>query len=164
MAETGVPARLTPRTGVPGDRSSSLGWSSLRCGGRQETSKGTLVVTGMNKGDKSPTELLKMDVVVGGDGHVTPTGTFTAKSWEKDHVSTLYGSAANTPWSKTVLGGNAFGPFQLHIKELDSRGIMIHGTMGPGWSPTTWGIVPSSARLHTVAYACATVPTSNCTT
>ncbi|HEX3437818.1 MAG TPA: RHS repeat-associated core domain-containing protein [Pseudacidobacterium sp.] len=104
-----------------------------------KTSKGTLTVTGMNKGDKEATTLLTASVVVGGDGHVTPTGTFTAKSWEKDHVSTLYGSAANTPWSKTVLGGNAFGPYQLHIKELDGRGIFIHGTMGPGWSPTTWG-------------------------
>ena len=70
---------------------------------------------------------------------MTPTGTFTAKSWEKDHVSTLYGNAANTPWSKTLLGGNAFGPYQLHIKELDGRGIMIHGTMGPSWSTKTWG-------------------------
>jgi RHS repeat-associated protein len=103
------------------------------------TSKGTLTVLGQNKGDKDPTVLLKSSVVVGGDGHVTPTGTFTATVWEKDHVSTKYGSAANTPWSKTVLGGNAFGPYQLHMKELDSQGIYIHGTMGPGWSPTTWG-------------------------
>jgi hypothetical protein len=56
---------------------------------------------------------------------VTPTGTFTATVWEKDHVSTKYGNAANTPWSKTALGGNAFGPYQLHMKELDSRGIYI---------------------------------------
>ncbi|WP_083808423.1 phage head spike fiber domain-containing protein [Granulicella tundricola] len=104
-----------------------------------KTSKGTLTVTGQNKGDAAPTTLLTASVVVGGDGHVTPTGTFTAKSWEKDHVSTLYGNSANTPWSKTALGGNAFGPYQLHIKELDGRGIFIHGTMGPGWSPTTWG-------------------------
>ena len=104
-----------------------------------KTSQGTLTVTGMNKGDKEATTLLTASVVVGGDGHVTPTGTFTAKSWEKDHVSTLYGNAANTPWSKTLLGGNAFGPYQLHIKELDGRGIMIHGTMGPSWSTKTWG-------------------------
>jgi RHS repeat-associated protein len=116
-----------------------------------KTSKGTLVVTGMNKGDKSPTELLKTDVVVGGDGHVTPTGTFTAKSWEKDHVSTLYGSAANTKWSETKLGGNAFGPFQLHIKELDSRGIMIHGTMGPGWFTGTWA---SGIFLSPTSHGC----------
>jgi len=76
---------------------------------------------------------------------------FTAKSWEKDHVSTLYGSAANTPWSKTALGGNAFGPYQLHIKELDGRGIMIHGTMGPGWSPTTWG---NSLFLSPTSHGC----------
>ena len=104
-----------------------------------ETSEGTLVVTGQNKGEKNPTTLLTADVVVGGDGHVTPTGKFTASFWEKDHVSKLYGTSADTPWSKTLLGGNAFGPYQLHIKELDSRGIFIHGTMGPGWSPTTWG-------------------------
>src|SRR5208337_3515915 len=102
-----------------------------------KTSQGTLVVTGQNKGDKDPTVLLTSSVVVGGDGHVTPTGTFTAKSWEKDHVSTKYGTWADTPYSKTKLGLNAFGPYQLHIKELDSRGIYIHGTMGPSWNPFT---------------------------
>lgn len=104
-----------------------------------KTSKGTLVVTGQNKGDKSPTTLLTSSVVVGGDGHVTPTGTFTAQSWEKDHVSTKYGTWADTPYSKTAIGLNAFGPYQLHIKELDSRGIYIHGTMGPNGFPFTWG-------------------------
>jgi RHS repeat-associated protein len=104
-----------------------------------ETSHGTLVVTGQNKGDKKATTLLTSDVVVGGEGHETPTGKFTASFWEKDHVSKLYGSAADTPWSKTLLGGNAFGPYQLHIKELENRGIFIHGTMGPGWLGTTWG-------------------------
>jgi hypothetical protein len=103
----------------------------------KKTSEGTLTVTGQNKGDKNPTVLLKADVVVGGDGHVTPTGKFTASVWEKDHVSTKYGSLANKPWSKTLFGGNAFGPYQLHIKELEGQGIYIHGTMGPGWSPTT---------------------------
>jgi hypothetical protein len=44
----------------------------------KETHEGTLVVTGQNKGDKSPTTLLTSQVVVGGDGDVTPTGTFTA--------------------------------------------------------------------------------------
>ena len=102
-----------------------------------KTSKGTLTVTGQNKGDKTPTELLKGRVVVGGDGHVTPTGKFTASYWEKDHVSKAYGSLADTPWSKTRFGGNAFGPYQLHIKQLESRGIYIHGTMGPGWSNMT---------------------------
>jgi RHS repeat-associated protein len=116
-----------------------------------KTSKGTLTVTGQNKGDKNPTTLLTTGVVVGGDGHLTPTGTFTASVWEKDHVSKLYGSAADTPWSKTVLGGNALGPYQLHIKELDSRGIFIHGTMGPGWSPTTWG---NSIFLSPTSHGC----------
>jgi RHS repeat-associated protein len=116
-----------------------------------KTSKGTLVVTGQNKGDKSPTVLLTSSVVVGGDGHVTPTGTFTATVWEKDHVSTKYGNAANVPWSKTTLGGNAFGPYQLHMKELDSRGIYIHGTMGPGWSPSTWG---NSIFLSSTSHGC----------
>jgi RHS repeat-associated protein len=104
-----------------------------------QTSQGTLTVTGQNKGDKSPTVLLTTDVVVGGDGHVTPTGTFTAMSWQKDHVSTKFGTWANTPWSKSPLGLNVFGPFQLHIKELDSRGIYIHGTLGPSWNPFTFG-------------------------
>ena len=102
-----------------------------------KTSHGTLVVTGQNKGDKEATMLLTTSVVVGGDGHVTPTGTFTASVWEKDHVSTKYGTWADTPYSKTILGLNAFGPYQLHIKELDSRGIYIHGTMGPSWNPFT---------------------------
>jgi RHS repeat-associated protein len=102
-----------------------------------KTSQGTLVVTGQNQGDKSPTTLLTTSVVVGGDGHVTPTGTFTATTWQKDHVSTKYGQWADTPYSRTTFGMNAFGPFQLHIKELDSRGIYIHGTMGPSWNPFT---------------------------
>jgi len=117
----------------------------------KKTSNGTLTVTGQNKGDKKPTVLLTTSVVVGGDGHVTPTGTFTATVWEKDHVSTKYGNAANTPWSKTKLGGNAFGPYQLHMKELDSRGIFIHGTMGPSWSPTTWG---NSIFLSPASHGC----------
>jgi RHS repeat-associated protein len=117
----------------------------------KKTSKGTLIVTGQNKGDKKPTVLLTSSVVVGGNGHVTPTGTFTATVWEKDHVSTKYGNAANTPWSKTLMGGNAFGPYQLHIKELDSRGIFIHGTMGPSWSPVTWG---NSIFLSSASHGC----------
>jgi len=116
-----------------------------------KTHKGTLTVVGENEGDSSPTVLLTSDVVVGGDGHVTPTGTFTATYWEKDHVSKLYGSAADTPWSKTKLGFNAFGPYQLHIKELEGRGIMIHGTIGPSWSPTTWG---SSFFLSPASHGC----------
>jgi lipoprotein-anchoring transpeptidase ErfK/SrfK len=64
-------------------------------------------------------------------------GNFHASYWEKDHVSKKYGSLADTPYSKTVLGGNAFGPYQLHLAELESRGIYIHGTMGPSWNPST---------------------------
>ncbi len=105
----------------------------------QETHQGTLVVTGENKGDKSPTTLLTSQVVVGGDGHVTPTGTFTATTWSKDHTSTVEGRWSETPYSKTWFGTNAFGPYQLHMKELDSRGIYIHGTMGPNNSPFTFG-------------------------
>jgi hypothetical protein len=105
----------------------------------------------VNQGDRNPTVLLTSSVVVGGDGHVTPTGTFTATVWEKDHVSTKYGNAADTPWSKTALGGNAFGPYQLHMKELDSQGIYIHGTMGPGWSPVTWG---NSIFLSPTSHGC----------
>jgi len=100
-----------------------------------KTSKGTFsLVTGSGEDKKI---LLQGDVVVGGKGHLTPTGHFHAGSWEKDHTSTLYGGLANTPWSKSFLGLNAFGPYQLHIKELEKRGIYLHGTMGPSWSPTT---------------------------
>jgi RHS repeat-associated protein len=113
-----------------------------------KTSKGTITVTGQNKGDKDPTVLLTGSVVVGGDGHVTPTGTFTAQSWEKDHVSTKYGSWANTKWSDSAFGKNVFGPFQLHISELDNQGIMLHGTLGPSWSPTTWGNTVVGSTSH----------------
>jgi RHS repeat-associated protein len=119
-----------------------------------KTSNGTLRVTGQNKGETQGTVLLTTSVVVGGDGHVTPVGKFTASVWEKDHVSTKYGSNANTPWSKTLLGGNAFGPYQLHIKELEGRGIYIHGTMGPGWNPWTWGNRILSPTSHGCVRVC----------
>lgn len=80
---------------------------------------------------------LKSDVVVGGDGHTTPAGSFHASYWEHDHTSTKYGHLADTPWSKSFWGGNAFGPYQLHIRELENRGIYIHGTMGPRFNPST---------------------------
>jgi lipoprotein-anchoring transpeptidase ErfK/SrfK len=96
--------------------------------------KGVLTVTGQNHGDAGPTTLLTADVV---GGPHTPMGSFHASYWETDHVSKKYGSLADTPYSKTLLGGNAFGPYQLHIQELESRGIYIHGTMGPRWNPST---------------------------
>jgi lipoprotein-anchoring transpeptidase ErfK/SrfK len=99
-----------------------------------QTWRGVLTVSGQNKGDTGPTTLLKTDVVGGPN---TPIGTFHASYWEKDHVSTKYGSLADTPYSKTLLGGNAFGPYQLHMSELERRGIYIHGTMGPRWNPST---------------------------
>jgi RHS repeat-associated protein len=102
------------------------------------TSKGTLTVTGQNKGDKHATVLLTASVIVGGDGHVTPTGDFHAGNWQKDATTRAYGWQADTPWSQSPLGLNAFGPYQLHIRELEDRGIWIHGPMGPGWSPTTF--------------------------
>ena len=98
------------------------------------TWRGVLTVIGQNDGDARPTVLLTADVV---GGPHTPMGTFHASFWEKDHVSKKYGSLADTPYSKTLLGGNAFGPYQLHIRELESRGIYIHGTMGPTWNPST---------------------------
>lgn len=98
------------------------------------TWRGTLSVTGQNPGDANATVLLTADVV---GGPHTPTGNFHASYWEKDHVSKKYGSLADTPYSKTLLGGNAFGPYQLHIAELERRGIYIHGTMGPRWNPST---------------------------
>ena len=87
--------------------------------------QGVLTVTGQNHGDPGPTALLTADVV---GGPHTPMGSYHASYWETDHVSKKYGSLADTPYSKTLLGGNAFGPYQLHIQELESRGIYIHGT------------------------------------
>ena len=100
----------------------------------EPTWKGVLTVSGQRRGDKRPTVLLTADVV---GGPHTPMGSFHASYWETDHVSTKYGSLADTPYSKTLLGGNAFGPYQLHILELEKRGIYIHGTMGPRWNPST---------------------------
>jgi lipoprotein-anchoring transpeptidase ErfK/SrfK len=97
-----------------------------------DTSRGTLYAVGADG-----KVVVKDEIVAGGDGQATPTGTFHASRWEKDHVSNKYGAYANTPWSKSPLGLNAFGPYQLHIKELEARGIYIHGTMGPGWNPVT---------------------------
>jgi lipoprotein-anchoring transpeptidase ErfK/SrfK len=98
------------------------------------TWRGKLSVLGKNPGDTTGSVLLTADVV---GGPHTPVGSFHASYWEQDHVSTKYGSLADTPYSKTILGGNAFGPYQLHIRELESRGIYIHGTMGPRWNPST---------------------------
>jgi len=81
--------------------------------------------------------LLHGDVVVGGKDSPTPTGTYHALRWESNHVSKKYGTYANTPWDKSPLGLNAFGPYQLHLKELENRGIYLHGTMGPSWNPFT---------------------------
>jgi lipoprotein-anchoring transpeptidase ErfK/SrfK len=98
------------------------------------TWRGALSIVGKNTGEASGTVLLTANVV---GGPHTPVGSFHASYWEEDHVSTKYGSLADTPYSKTKLGGNAFGPYQLHIRELESRGIYIHGTMGPRWNPST---------------------------
>ena len=98
-----------------------------------KTWKGDLTVTGHNSGEAAQV-LLTADVV---GGPHTPMGTFHASYWEKDHTSKKYGSLADVPYSKTMLGGNAFGPFQLHMHELEKRGIYIHGTMGPSWNPST---------------------------
>jgi lipoprotein-anchoring transpeptidase ErfK/SrfK len=98
------------------------------------TWKGTLTVLGKNTKDRAGTVLLTAEVV---GGPHTPIGTFHASYWEQDHVSSKYGSLADTPYSKTLFGGNAFGPYQLHLRELESRGIYIHGTMGPRWNPST---------------------------
>jgi RHS repeat-associated protein len=121
----------------------------------KKTSTGTLYVLGkLDKKDKNETVLLKTGVVVGGDGHVTPTGTFTAAYWEKDHVSTRYGFWADTPWSKSALGLNAFGPYQLHIKELEKGGIYIHGTLGPRWNPFEGSNVPLGSTSHGCVRMC----------
>jgi RHS repeat-associated protein len=93
-----------------------------------KTSKGTLTVLGQNKGDKDPTVLLTSSVVVGGNGHVTPTGTFTATVWEKDHVSTKYGNAANTPWRKTALGPASRNSAWIY-------GSVLYAGLPPGFTP-----------------------------
>jgi len=125
----------------------------------KKKAKGTLYLLATI--EKKEQTLLEGKVVVGADGN-TPVGLFHASYWEKDHVSKKYGGAADTPWSKSPLGLNAFGPFQLHLKETENRGIWIHGTMGPGWvgssefnrllSPTSHGCVrcsnPTIMRLH----------------
>jgi|SRR5882724_3218460 len=103
----------------------------------KQNSNGTLRVEGQNPGEGSPTTLLTTDVVVGGNGHWTPTGTFHASHWEHDHVSTQHLPHESVPYSKSITGDNAFGPYQLHILELESRGIYIHGTIGPSWNPFT---------------------------
>lgn len=96
------------------------------------TSTGQIFAVGQNGSIK-----LHGDVVVGGKDTPTPTGTFHASYWESNHVSKKYGSYANTPWNKSLLGLNAFGPYQLHLKELENRGVYLHGTMGPSWNPFT---------------------------
>jgi RHS repeat-associated protein len=136
----------------------------------KKTSEGTLyVIAKVEKKDengnvvkdekgnvvKEDKVVLQTDVVVGGDGHVTPTGDFHGAYWKQDHVSTKYGGAADTPWSKSPLGINAFGPFQLVIKELEKQGIWIHGTVGPGWSPWTWG--NSAVGLGSSSHGCVRV-------
>ncbi len=115
---------------MPGSRTETM---QITVNYSRRTSNGLLKLT---EGDKI---LLSGSVVVGGREHPTPTGRFHAGSWEKDHTSKLYGWLSTTPWSKSWWGGNVFGPYQLHIQELESRGIFIHGTVGPGWSPVTWG-------------------------
>lgn len=97
------------------------------------TWRGMLTVTAQSHNESSKV-LLHTEIVAGSH---TPVGNFHASYWEKDHVSRQYGSLADTPYSKTLLGGNAFGPYQLHIAELEHRGIYIHGTMGPTWNPST---------------------------
>jgi RHS repeat-associated protein len=134
-----------------------------------ETSKGTLyVIAKVEKKDedgnvvkdekgnvvKEDKVVLQTDVVVGGDGRVTPTGNFHAAYWKQDHKSSKYGFWADTPWSKTKLGINAFGPFQLVIKELEKKGIWIHGTIGPGWSPVTWGNSVLGSSSHGCVRVC----------
>jgi lipoprotein-anchoring transpeptidase ErfK/SrfK len=98
----------------------------------RENSKGRLYAIG-HDGKVA----LEGAVIVGGTDTPTPTGTFHASAWESNHVSKKYGSFANTPWKDSPLGLNAFGPHQLHLKELENRGIYLHGTMGPGWNPFT---------------------------
>jgi lipoprotein-anchoring transpeptidase ErfK/SrfK len=101
-------------------------------------SNGKMTVTGQNKGDQTASVLFTGLCVVGGRDTPTPTGNFHASRWEKDHVSSKHLAHEDVPYSKTRFGDNAFGPYQLHILELETRGIYIHGTIDPHNNPFTF--------------------------
>ncbi len=99
--------------------------------------EGSVTVTAGKKGDQTLIQVFRGSCVVGGPDSPTPTGTFHASRWEKDHVSSKRLPHEDVPYSKTRFGDNAFGPYQLHILELEQRGIYIHGTIGPINNPWT---------------------------
>ncbi len=101
-------------------------------------SNGTVTVMAKNKGDVLETLVFEGSCVVGGRDTPTPLGKYYASRWEKDHVSTKHLDHETVPYSKSWIGDNAFGPYQLHILELETRGIYIHGTIGPAGNPVTF--------------------------
>ena len=103
-----------------------------------DLSNGVVRVSAKNNGDHTEVEVFKGSCVVGGSDTPTPQGTFHASRWETDHVSSKGLPHENVPYSKTRFGDNAFGPYQLHIFELELRGIYIHGTIGPRNNPVTF--------------------------
>jgi RHS repeat-associated protein len=79
------PTSKTDPTGMEGCKAGDKTFSTctIKIVYDPKTSHGTLTVLGQNKGDKDPTVLLTSSVVVGADGHVTPTGTFRRQSGRK---------------------------------------------------------------------------------
>jgi lipoprotein-anchoring transpeptidase ErfK/SrfK len=137
------PINRTDPTGMQGCQSGDKSFETctITIAYDPDTSSGTLTVTGQNKGDKQATVLLTSSVVVGGDGHVTPVGRFDSRRACGRRITPRRNTVRTQALrgAKSLVGRNVFGPYQLHIKELEGRGIYIHGTMGPSWSPTTWG-------------------------
>jgi len=90
--------------------------------------------------------------IVHGEGttkaNTTPVGNFTLGPWQKDKTNPKYGAKTSTPWSKSSIGYNAYGPYFAPV--LNSDGVGIHGTIGLSkgtwsaakwWSPTSHGCV-----------------------
>ena len=90
--------------------------------------------------------LFTMSVVVGSKKNPTPHGVFHAGDWVRDYTTPKWGRESDEPWSETLLGGNAFGPYQLPLGE--KPGYFIHGTMGPGWASLRWGQLLVSPESH----------------
>ncbi len=90
--------------------------------------------------------IFEADVILGSKETPTPQGKFHAGNWVRDYVTPKWGWQSDTPWSKTLLGGNAFGPFQLPL--FEKPGYFIHGTMGPGWASLKWGQMLVSPESH----------------
>ncbi len=91
-------------------------------------------------------ELFSTSVVTGSPETPTPVGQWTVDNWIRDYATPTYQGCSDTPWSESTLGFNVFGPYQLPIR--GKPGYYIHGTLGPGWSPTTFGNRLLGGRSH----------------